>query len=424
MVKKILLVEDSKTSGFIYKQKIEVDTEYKVDWALTLAEAKEFLDKNQGNYFAGVLDFNLPDSMKGEIIDEVVNRDIPSIVFTGLVDEEVRNISWSKRVVDYIPKGKKNSINDVISLIKRLEKNKERVVLVVDDSKLSRTLLVTLLKVHQYTILEAESGHDALEILQKYPEVKLIITDAIMEGMDGFELTEKVRDDFSKEELAIIGISSQGKNVFAAKFIKAGANDFLIKQTFLTEEFYCRVHQSIEALENIQKIKEAAVKDFLTGLHNRRYFFDAGKKIHAHSRREKHSLCCCMIDIDYFKKVNDNYGHEVGDIVLKHIATTLQMNFRETDIVARFGGEEFCILAVNIEENDALRLFENIRKNIEETEIELHDGTKVQVTISAGIFSKYMDDLNEMVKESDQMLYKAKETGRNKIVMKRDSVEK
>ncbi len=102
------------------------------------------------------------------------------------------------------------------------------------------------------------------------------------------------------------------------------------------EEFYCRVQHCVESIDLYKKIKEASIKDFLTGLYNRRYFFDNGETLFASSRREQISLVCAMVDIDFFKKVNDTYGHDIGDLVIQQVATLMQDRMRATNIVSRF----------------------------------------------------------------------------------------
>ena len=120
------------------------------------------------------------------------------------------------------------------------------------------------------------------------------------------------------------------------------------------------------------------------------------------------------MDIDYFKKINDTYGHHSGDLVLRHLASLLKKRFRETDIVCRYGGEEFCILAANMAAEHAQHVFDEIRKNIQKTPLEL-DGNRIEFTVSIGICLAQLDSLEEMIGQADKMLYKAKKGGRNMV---------
>jgi diguanylate cyclase (GGDEF)-like protein len=286
----------------------------------------------------------------------------------------------------------------------------------VDDSRLYRTSIAELLYVQKYRVITAKNGPEAIKTLNKYPEIKLIIADYNMPEMDGCQLCRNIRTNFSRETLAIIGISSESDKSIGARFIKSGANDFIVKQSFLVEEFYSRVNHCIESIDLYRQIKEAAIKDFLTGLYNRRYFFDNGEALFASFRCGQISLACAMIDIDFFKKVNDTYGHDVGDLVIKQVATLLQERMRATDIVARFGGEEFCILAVNMGLDEVAKIFDDIRQHIEKTTVSVGDRQKqLHVTVSIGVCTEKTESLRQMIERADDFLYMAKESGRNCI---------
>ncbi len=411
-----LIVEDTSFFGLMIKDKLKAETAFEAIWVRSMTEAVAVLDEAGNNFFAAILDFNLPDAPHGEIVDEVVARHIPVIVFTSDLSEEVRELVWSKNVADYALKDDSQSLDYIISMLNRIRKNAGIKVLAVDDSMLFRKILTDLLKIHRYNVLIACNGVEALEVLEKHPDVKLVITDFSMPEMDGFTLTRKIRERYNKNQLAIIGISSEGKNLLAARFIKSGANDFIIKQSFLTEEFYSRVTQNIENLEHIQMLKDASVKDFLTGLYNRRYFFDVGQKLFANAARKNLTLGCAMVDIDHFKKVNDIYGHEAGDLALCHVSSILKNRMRESDIVARVGGEEFCILAVNINAENPGELFEELRRKVAEYPIDI-GGQSIKVAVSIGVATELASSLDDMVCHADKLLYKAKNSGRNQVII-------
>ncbi len=415
-MEKVLIVEDTNFFGLMIQNALKSETAFEGVWARDMGEAVDILNQSDTPFFAAILDFNLPDAPHGEIIDEVVARKIPAIVFTADLSQEVRQLVWSKRVADYALKDDSQSLNYIVNLLKRIKKNTAIKILVVDDSMLFRTALADLLEIHCYTVLDARNGVEALEVLAKHPDTKLVVTDFSMPEMDGFTLTRKIRERYTKNELAIIGISSEGNSLLAAQFIKSGANDFIIKQSFLTEEFYSRITQNIENLEHIQTLKDASIKDFLTGLYNRRYFFDVGRKLFANARRDNTHLGCAMIDIDHFKKVNDTYGHEAGDITLCHVTDIMKKRMRETDIVARVGGEEFCILAVNMTVDTATKLFEELRRRIETSAIDI-GAQNINVTVSIGVTTALADRLDDMVNQADALLYEAKNNGRNQVIV-------
>ena len=284
-----------------------------------------------------LLDLHLPDAADGRIVDYVIGKGIPSIVFTGDVDCAVRDRIWSKKVVDYVAKDSPDSLDYLCSLVRRVSLNKYIHVLVVDDSSTVRRHLMRLLEAHEFIVHEANDGETALDAIARHPEIKVVIADYFMPGLDGVELTRRIRRLRRKDELAVIGISAYGNTILSARFIKNGANDFLNKP-FSSEEFYCRVTQNLEMLEYIQKLRETAIRDPLTGLYNRRHFFEAAKILHADLARGETPMTLAMIDIDFFKKVNDTYGHAAGDEVLKHVAQGLSNRFRGHDVAARLGG--------------------------------------------------------------------------------------
>lgn len=410
---RILLVDDGKVIPSVLKKKIENELHFTVDWVQSYSKTVTLIEKKESDFLAALVCLYLPDAPDGEIVDYVISKKIPTIVFTGEINEKIREKIWSKKVVDYVFKEGGHNIDYIISLVRRLNLNRFIKILVVDDSRLFRTQICDLLKIHLYNVLEARNGAEALKALGENPDIKMVITDYNMPEMDGSQLTWKIREKFSKQDLAIIGIS--GDNTLSSRFIKIGANDFINKE-FFSEEFYCRITQNIENIEHIAEIRDASNKDYLTGLFNRRYFFDLGSKLFANAKRMNMKILAAMIDIDYFKHVNDKYGHDAGDDVLKAVSDILKFRFRETDIVARFGGEEFCILASNMNDDQIFTIFDNIRKKIESTDINIRNN-KLNITVSIGICNKLPESLNEMIKEADTMLYQAKTAGRNKVLI-------
>ena len=420
--KKILVAEDNKFVGAVLRNKLQA-ARYSVVWTVDLAETKQVLETQGDRLFAAILDFALPDAPSGEVIDHVVSRNIPSVVYTGLISDDIRSTVWMKNVVDYVLKDNSFSHDYLITAIQRLERNHSTKVLVVDDSSFFRKVIVDLLKVHRFQILTAADGNEALQVVEEHPDIKLVITDFRMPEMDGFSLTQHLRMKYSREDLAIIGISGKGENLLAARFIKYGANDFIVKQTLLAEEFYSRVNHCLDSIDNVQKIREAAITDYLTGLFNRRYFFDVGHKLFASAARKSITLSCAMIDIDHFKEINDTYGHEVGDRALRHIADILQQGVRATDIVARMGGEEFCILAVDVGDANVESFFEDLRRQLGSMNFDVGDGQTIALTVSIGVaINDSAYSLEGMVKVADEQMYAAKRGGRNRVVVGREVV--
>jgi diguanylate cyclase (GGDEF)-like protein len=180
--------------------------------------------------------------------------------------------------------------------------------------------------------------------------------------------------------------------------------------------------QQTEKLEKAQEeLKLLASIDPMTKLFNRRYFMDMSKSILDLAKRNKTDTAIIMIDIDKFKNINDTYGHQVGDDVIIELSSKLQDIGRKSDIVSRWGGEEFLILLPNTNTKGSLIIAEKIRKNIEEIVINLQDEKKLQFTVSVGVsqfHNKSNDNIESSINRADEALYKAKASGRNKVCSK------
>lgn len=415
-MKKILLAEDSGFFGRMLTKKLEAEMGLEVCWTESMAAAWEQITTPGNQFAAGIVNFHLPDAPGGEIVTRLVERQIPVIVFTSVVNKEVRDRIWAEKVVDYVYKEGIQSLDYLVGLLKRLERNPKIKILVVDDSEFQRQAIADLLRVHRYQVLEAADGLQALALLNEHPDVRLVISDFHMPHMDGFELTQTIRKSHSRDEMAIIGISALGDNVMAARFLKCGASDFIIKQHFLTEEFYCRVSQHIENLENIQAIRKASVTDFLTGVSNRRFFFDQGEKLYQQILDSGGQMCCAILDIDHFKQVNDTFGHIAGDETIRRLAELLQDSLPGNAILTRIGGEEFCVLVPG-SRDEAVRLFEGILSDIAAMEVWVpFIRATIRITASVGICAEPGRNLLEMLSRADAFLYQAKKDGRNRVI--------
>jgi diguanylate cyclase (GGDEF)-like protein len=409
----ILLVEDSKFFASLVMRKFATVEGYVVHWAQSFEEARRYMEDDAYNCFMALLDLNLPDAPQGEVVDWFVQKGVPSIVFTGGFDDKVRDAILAKNVVDYVVKENESSLDALVQSVQRIERNQGIKVMVVDDSLTARQFVARLLSTHQYQVLQANGGQQALEQLEANPDIKLIITDYNMPDMDGFELVKRIRRLYSREQLAIIGMSAQGSNILSARFIKAGANDFIIKP-FLTEEFYCRVAQNVEIIEYIELVRAMSYTDPMTRLANRRKFFEEGPVLFAQAVEQGLPVVVAMADIDHFKRVNDTYGHDSGDQIIKLVADELQEQFGQSGLVCRFGGEEFCVLLTGEAAEDASDRFEAFRCTIENAVVE-YDTFRLTCTVSVGVCPLVLETLGTMVTRSDDMLYEAKNSGRNQV---------
>ncbi|WP_447471330.1 diguanylate cyclase [Vibrio harveyi] len=402
MSNKILVVEDSRAFNN-YLQQVLNQAGYEVLAAESYAEAQSILT-SQPELLCAVLDYCLPDAQDGEIIDLVLSHQQKVIVLTAMLQDDAREKMLAKGVLDYILKDSMASVSYLLPLIKRLTNNQQHKCLVVDDSMTVRRHVVQLLE-HQYIqTLQAENGQQAIEVIEQNPDITLVLTDHDMPIKDGITMIRELRQKLDKNQLAILGISGSDDHSMTARFLKAGANDFLYKP-FNQEEFFCRVHQILDMKEATTDLFRMANQDSLTGLWNRRFLF--GQTCDNDEQRN-----IAMLDIDFFKKVNDNYGHDGGDAALVMVANILKIYFPD-DVIARFGGEEFCIQAYGSYDDFVTRL-EQMRQRVEKTPIPYQDD-QIQVTISVGV-SNIKGNLDQQIKVADDRLYQAKGNGRNQTV--------
>lgn len=410
MTRKILIVEDTPAMARVQKH-IALKAGYEVDIAESLAQTKELISKN--SYFCAVVDFILPDAPSGEAVPCTINADIPTIVMTGNIDKKTRDTVEKYPIIDYIIKENKQAYQYLEKQLQRLPRNENVKVLVVDDSKSTRRYICSLLVRHKYQIIEAQDGQEALNLLEASPDISVIITDNEMPNMNGDELCSEIRRLYSNDEKAIIGISGSDSIGLSGLFLKNGANDYLHKP-FNSEEFYCRLSQNVDMLELIATIRRQANTDYLTNLPNRRYFFEEAEKSLKQIKHTKGDGALAMLDIDHFKSINDTYGHDVGDEVLKGLSICFSKYFKK-HLVARLGGEEFAVYFIDVDKQEALKRLEGFRYFIEMNSQEFSKA-KIKFTISIGFANGPVYQIDELLKQADLKLYDAKESGRNKVV--------
>lgn len=412
-MERLLIIEDNKALAKAIAKKIELELGFEVDVAYAMSEAKLFLKGYR--YFLVLCDLNLPDAPNGEIVEYVLSTNNHVIVLSGNIDKTFRAAMLKKNIIDYVNKGGVNDINYILQTISRLQKNQNHTILVVDDSLMFRKQMQSMLENMFFKVITVAHGEEAMGILQTRSDISLVLTDYHMPVMNGLELTAEIRKLYSKNDLAIITISTDNEEDTTALFLKNGANDY-IKKPFSKEEFSCRINNSIEALENIHTITNHANRDFLTGLYNRRYFFEAMQSYFTKALQESEKFAIAMVDIDHFKKINDTYGHDTGDRAINTIADILRANTSSNDMVARFGGEEFCVVLTNITPSKALEVFENLRAKIGECSITATNGTTLSCTVSIGVLLSPEESLEESINQADMLLYSAKQQGRNRVI--------
>lgn len=411
----VLVVEDSKAIRELLCGYLRQIGGFAVETADSLAGAESLLAEHPERFFCAALDLNLPDAADGQVVDAVRAHGVPVIVLTGSAEPAVRERMMAKNIVDYVVKQNSYEIEHVAYLIGRLRENRATKILVVDDSRSFRMYITSLLEKYFFHTLEAGNGKEALAVLEEHPDITLVITDINMPVMDGYQLIAALRQRYRREDLAIIGVSDSNKHDISAKLLKLGGNDFLTKP-FVVEEFYCRVTQNTNMVGYVRQIRDSAIRDFLTGVYNRRYLFEVAAILYGNARRGNVQLAALLLDADHFKAVNDTHGHSAGDMVLQAIAACLSRELRMSDIVARYGGEEFVCLAILKEAGDVAIVCERVRQAVAALELS-YEGKAIPVTVSIGATTQLGDCFEDMLRAADNGVYEAKATGRNRYVV-------
>jgi diguanylate cyclase (GGDEF)-like protein len=295
-------------------------------------------------------------------------------------------------------------------------------VLIAEDDSVLRRRLEKLLGDMGYEVTSCKDGLEAWETIQSEYAPNLLLLDWMMPGMDGVEICRKVRK-LAKEPYAyILLLTSKSKQDDIVEGIEAGADGYITKP-FNQQELKARLKSgrritelNEEFLSVRNELQKQTVRDPLTGLYNRRYMAEILENEFARASRYQTDLSCILLDLDFFKNINDTYGHAFGDLVLREFSDCFKQFARQTDIPIRYGGEEFMLLLTNTDIEGARSLAERIRSAGEKKTYD--DGTNsATVTVSMGVASVKLhqpSDGRELVAFADKALYRAKAEGRNR----------
>lgn len=546
LLKKILIITDKiEYFRMFEEQSKKLFSNIALLHATSYKQGVKYILENKDSIDIVITDLIFEDSSSSSILRYSISKNLPTISLVNHCED----IYSSKIIehdcfIDCINIESKNSINTVLKLIEQLFKNMEKTVLLVDDSNTQLEFLKKILNSLRLNVIISKNGKEALKIFDNNPNISLVITDYIMPNMNGIELTKELRKKFDNDELGILALSSSEENSTAVNFIKAGADDYIIKPfgkelvktrvssilhrldlfneskirekkiqdyvdlidkniiTSTTDlhgdivyvsDAFCKIsgyskeeligqnhrivkHEDVKKqtykdlwdtltlnktwkgeLKNKKKngqfywvkasispifdefnnkigytairqditdkkiIEEISITDGLTNIYNRRYFNEVFPKQINIAKRHNYLLSFLIIDIDYFKQYNDTYGHQKGDEVLVNVALCIKKSMnRANDYCFRIGGEEFGVIFESLSIIKAKEFSNNIRKSVENLKIE-HKNNSVSsfITVSMGLIcqdSNTIESHDKMYKQADELLYKAKQSGRNKLI--------
>lgn len=294
-------------------------------------------------------------------------------------------------------------------------------ILIVDDDRAVREPMHEFLELYNFNTSMAENAEAAINFLRAHPNaVDIVITDIMMPGMNGLELTDYIKNNYNSDVIVMTGYSDSYSYEEA---VSKGASDYIFKPVRFTE-LVLRIRRVLrerqlaqERDQMLDKLKKLAVTDGLTGLYNLRYFYDQISIEIDRFNRYHHPLSLLLLDIDHFKYYNDNYGHLEGDQVLIKVAQVITRCLRKLDTAFRYGGEEFTVILPETCLEKAVVVANRIQKELAKvvfTPKESKALVKVTVSIGATEYRRH-EKLTDFIKRADQAMYRSKQNGRDRI---------
>lgn len=456
MTARVLVVDDLAANVRLLTAKLEAEY-YEVITAFDGAKAIELARTEQPDII--LLDVMMPGINGFEtckiLKESIETRHIPVILVTALDGQENRLEGLEAGADDFLTK----PIDDVLLLaklkalvrlkqmiddVRQREANSRRVglsdatlenpdlfqrsisatgnVLIVDDNvKQAERLLNYLAEDHRCAF---ETDTEKAARIAK-GRVDLVVVNLVSDGFDALRWVAHLRSQDTTRQKPILGIINPEDKAKIVKALELGVND-LIYRPVVASELRARARTQIKRKRFVDFLKntvdrsmEMAVTDSLTGLNNRRFMDHHLTRMFAHSLKSQSPLSVLVLDLDRFKSVNDTYGHDIGDEVLKEFARRIGHNVRAIDLPCRMGGEEFVVLMPDTDTDSALIIAERVRTKVASDPFILADGRRLDVTVSVGVATSMGlgDSIEALMKRADEGVYQAKETGRNRVVL-------
>ncbi len=350
--------------------------------------------------------------------DDFVTKPIDDVILMARVRSLVRLKSVMDELREREESGRKMGVDT--DAAGRLRAAGGRVLVIDDNERQAARIAEHLAHEHRPTV---ETDPAAALIAARGP-VDLVIVNVASEGFDGLKQIAQLRSNEATRRVPVLAVVEPTDRPRLVKALELGANDILLRPVD-TEELAARARTQIRRKRYADFLRqkldyslEMAVTDALTGLHNRRYMAGQLQALVGRANHSGPGVAVLVLDIDHFKAVNDGFGHDAGDEVLREFAVRMATNVRAIDLPCRLGGEEFVIVMPDTAIEDALRIAERIRRDVAETPFPVMGGREhLTVTISIGVAASQADDTPEaLLKRADEGVYEAKSRGRNKVI--------
>lgn len=290
-------------------------------------------------------------------------------------------------------------------------------ILIVDDEPANLFIIESYLS--EFQIITARSGKEMWERLSQH-DPSIILLDVMIPGEDGFQIARELAKSEQHRDIPLIFLTARVDPVDVVTGFDVGGYDY-IKKPFDADELIARIKAALKKSDERAMLAREVIIDQQTGLYNRRYLADYIARETNRIRRDPVDCSAAIIDLDFFKRINDTYGHQCGDYILASFSSIIKSTIRSHDIPFRYGGEEFLILFSAIGRNESFRVIERLKKNNEEHQY-LFEGVTIDITFTCGIsdlsdVTLDSDIFHNMIKRADARLYRGKESGRNRIII-------
>ncbi|WP_161595880.1 GGDEF domain-containing response regulator [Deferribacter desulfuricans] len=430
-MKKILIADASKVSRILLENILS--DHFEIIQFSSIAETINYLKNNSVDLL--ICGFELTDGNAFKLAELLKVNDIfiPILLITSDPKTISKYDAYTFGIFDILERDKIDEsiiedINEIIELYSNIDLSNSFIV-AIDDSKTQLYFIENVLKQTKSKYILFENPREFIETLP-HSKPDICILDVYMDELDGIEVTKIIRKYKELKNTRIIIQTSARENSLLRTLMIIGADDYIIKP-YSTEELLLKIINNIKVkkindeLDKINKeLFEKATTDPLTGLYNRRFIIEQLNILISNYKRYLVPFAVMILDIDHFKRINDTYGHDIGDEILINLSKILKETLRKTDIIGRFGGEEFLCLIPNTPSENLPIIISKLLNNIRKFKYK-YEEDEITFTISIGCcnFTKKYKTDNEIIKCADDMLYKAKNNGRNQAFLLLDGSE-